>query len=53
MKCFTCKTEMECVDDVNQEHIRIDWFQCPKCGSKATMIYQGNRGYVTEVKWER
>lgn len=53
MKCLTCKTEMECYDDVNDEHARIDWEKCPKCGSKAEIVYGDNGEYILEANWKR
>ena len=53
MKCMTCKTEMECIDDVNNNEIRIDWLECPKCKSRAEVIF-GNCGeYIKKVIWNR
>ena len=53
MKCHTCKTIMECVDDVNEDTFRADFLECPKCNSKATVTF-GNRGeYISKVEWER
>src|SRR5512138_57477 len=43
MKCLTCNTEMVCYNDVNDIYQRIDWLKCPKCDSKAEIIY-GNHG---------
>jgi len=53
MKCVTCKTQMECVDDVNNIGMRIDWEKCPKCGSKAEIEYGNNGEYVKQVIWTR
>lgn len=53
MKCFTCKSTMECVDDINVETCRIDWFKCPKCNSRAEVNYGGGGEYIKEVKWIR
>lgn len=47
MECLTCKTQMECVDDVNEISTRIDWLECPKCGSKAEIQF-GDRGKFIE-----
>ena len=53
MKCFTCKTEMICEDDVNDIIVRIDWEKCPKCGSKAEIDYGEQGEYVNKIIWER
>lgn len=53
MECITCKTKMKCVDDVNDISIRIDWEECPKCGSKAEIQYGENGKYITKVIWQR
>jgi DNA-directed RNA polymerase subunit M/transcription elongation factor TFIIS len=53
MECITCKEIMKCVDDVNDISVRIDWLVCPKCGSKAEIVYDVQKGYITEVNWER
>ena len=53
MKCHTCKTEMKCVNDVNEEIARIDWLECPKCKSTAE-VHFGNHGeYVEKIIWKR
>ena len=53
MKCLTCKTEMVCVNDVNDISVRIDFVECPKCGSHADIIYGNNGEYISEVLWKR
>ena len=53
MKCHTCKTVMKCVNDVNEISVRIDWVECPKCGSKADIIYGDHGEYIREVHWTR
>ncbi len=53
MKCLTCKTEMKCIDDVNEIHARIDFVECPKCKSKADIIYGNNGEYIKKVIWRR
>lgn len=53
MKCFTCKTEMICVNDVNDISNRIDWVECLKCGSHAEIVYGNNGEYITQIKWKR
>lgn len=53
MKCVTCKTKMECIDDVNETHTRIDFVKCPKCGSTANIIYGDNGEYIKKVEWQR
>lgn len=53
MKCLTCKTQMECKNDVNDETVRIDWEVCPKCGSKAEINYGNHGEYITKVIWTR
>lgn len=53
MKCITCKTQMKCVSDVNNISVRIDFVECPKCGSKADIIYGNNGEYVDKVNWRR
>lgn len=53
MKCFTCKTVMKCIDDVNDISTRIDFVECPKCNSKANIIYGNNGEYIDKVEWFR
>ena len=53
MECYTCHEQMKCVDDVNEISIRIDWFECPKCKSKADVEYGQNGKYITKVTWKR
>ena len=53
MKCITCKTQMKCVSDVSDIYVRIDFVECPKCGSKADIIYGNNGEYVDQVNWRR
>jgi len=53
MKCITCKTIMICIDDVNDISTRIDFVKCPKCGSKADIIYGNNGEYINQVNWWR
>jgi len=53
MKCITCKTIMVCIDDVNDISTRIDFVECPKCGSKADIIYGNNGEYINQVNWWR
>jgi DNA-directed RNA polymerase subunit RPC12/RpoP len=53
MECVTCKTEMKCVDDVNDIGTRIDWLVCPKCGSKAEVNYDIIKSWINKVIWQR
>lgn len=53
MDCFTCHTEMKCYNDVNDEALRIDWYKCPKCGSRAEVEYGDHGRYKTKVTWIR
>ena len=53
VKCLTCKTEMMCIDDVNDIGTRIDWVECPKCKSKAEIQYGNNGEYILKVIWTR
>ena len=53
MKCLTCKTEMKCINDVNDISTRIDWEKCPKCKSKAEIQYENGGEYVEKVTWKR
>lgn len=53
MKCFTCCTRMKCVNDVNEISTRIDWLECPKCGSKAEIIFGNNGEYYDKITWSR
>lgn len=53
MECITCKTEMKCINDVNEMSARIDWLKCPKCGSKAEIIYAYHGRYIAKVTWQR
>jgi len=40
LKCFNCNTVMECVNDINESFVRIDWFLCPNCYSKGQVEYE-------------
>lgn len=53
MKCFTCKDEMKCIDDANDLGVRIDWYQCPRCNSKAEVNYGNGGEYIDKIIWER
>lgn len=53
MECFTCKTKMDCFNDVNDISIRIDWVKCPKCNSEAQIDYGQNGKYIEKVLWKR
>lgn len=53
MDCLTCGTKMKCVNDVNEESARIDFVECPKCGSKADIIYHSRKGWIEKVNWKR
>jgi DNA-directed RNA polymerase subunit RPC12/RpoP len=53
MECLTCKTKMECTDDINDISTRIDWVECPKCGSTAEILYYENGKYIKQVLWNR
>lgn len=44
---------MKCVNDVNEILVRIDWEECPKCGSKCEIIYGNNGEYIKKVTWDR
>jgi len=44
---------MKCIDDVNDISVRIDFVKCPKCGSKANIIYGNNGEYIEKVEWKR
>lgn len=55
MKCLTCKEKMECINDVNNVSVRIDWLECPKCKSTAQVEYEVNGEHISirKVLWER
>ena len=53
MECFTCKSKMKCTDDINEITTRIDFMECPKCKSTASIIYGENGKYINEVIWNR
>ena len=53
MECMTCQEKMICYDDINESHTRIDWLKCPKCNSKAEIIYSVTQGFKTKVTWTR
>ena len=53
MKCYTCKSKMKCIDDVNTNQVRIDWYECDKCKSTATIVYGDNGKYIKDVEWKR
>jgi hypothetical protein len=44
---------MKCTDDVNQETVRIDWLECPKCGSKAEIRYYNHGECIEKAIWIR
>lgn len=51
MKCFKCNTEMKCYDDINYETVRMDFEKCPKCNSKAEIIYNISTHTISKVIW--
>lgn len=53
MDCFTCQTAMKNVNDVVTNSVRIDWKQCPKCGSVAQINYNPIKLYIESVHWKR
>ena len=53
MECFTCKTTMKCINDVVTETIRLDFKECPKCKSVATITMHPRKNYITKVEWKR
>lgn len=53
IKCYTCCEVMKCVDDINQEHLRVDWYNCPRCSSWAEVILDSKDYYVKSVEWHR
>lgn len=53
MECFTCHEKMQCYDDAVDERLRVDWLVCPRCKSKAEIIYGGNGKYIKKVTWKR
>ena len=34
MECYTCKSIMKCVDDINTGFLKLEYYECPKCKSK-------------------
>lgn len=53
MQCLNCQTIMICYDDVNDIYARIDWLKCPKCHSKAEIIYDVHSNEIKNLTWER
>ena len=53
MKCFTCNTEMNDVDDIVNQNIRIDWKKCPRCGSVAEVQLHPKDNYPIKIIWKR
>ena len=53
VECFTCKTAMKCVSDVVTETIRLDFEECSKCKSVATITVHPQKNYITKVEWKR
>lgn len=53
MECFTCHEKMKCYDDINEIHVRINWLACPRCKSKAEIVYGKNGKYIEKVTWKR
>lgn len=53
MKCYTCKSKMKCVDDINMDILRVDFFSCEKCKSVAEVRYGNNGEYILTVNWMR
>lgn len=39
MKCVTCDNEMTCIDDINEDATRIDWFKCKNCNTEMEVQY--------------
>jgi len=52
MQCLTCGEQMKCYNDVNDISVRIDWEQCPKCGSWSQIEYN-SKGQQERVLWLR
>lgn len=53
MECYTCKDKMKCVDDINQEMLRVDFFECTRCESVAEVTYGAHGKYILTVSWKR
>ena len=53
MKCLTCGESMKCINDVCEESARIDFVECPKCNSAATICFDVKEGFITKVEWKR
>jgi hypothetical protein len=53
LDCIMCGTEMICTNDVNEEMYRIDFVDCPKCKSQATVIYEDRGKVVSRIEWRR
>ena len=53
MECIACKTKMVCVNDVNDIETRIDFVVCPKCKSRANIVYGKQGKHIQEVNWIR
>lgn len=43
---------MECIDDICYTTVRIDFEQCPKCHSKADIIYN-SKNEIAKVEWSK
>jgi len=44
---------MKCVDDINMDILRVDFFSCGKCKSAAEVRYGKNGEYILTVNWKR
>ena len=53
MNCLNCKTEMKCIDDVNEISVRIDWEECPVCKSQAEIIFDRNDMSIEKIIWTK
>lgn len=52
MRCLKCNTQMDCVDDVVTTFLRVDWFECPVCKSKAEVHYDVKTMEMTNFNWK-
>ena len=53
MKCYSCDSKMKCVDDIVTDWLRMDFFKCKRCHSKASVTYGKKGEYVLKVEWEK
>lgn len=49
--CVKCRTKMDCIDDINYDTVRIDYYQCPNCKSQETVQYNPHSMELIKLEW--